>query len=88
MWGFKRRWAAGLRGEFVTGESGDFLSLQESDDMRLDRLRISPVITFYPSEFTKLRLQYNYDEIQDQDSEHSVFLQLEFSIGAHPAHKF
>ncbi|MGR3311243.1 MAG: hypothetical protein ACUZ77_10780 [Candidatus Brocadiales bacterium] len=88
MWGFKRRWTAGLRGEFVTSESGDFLSLPESDDMRPDRVRISPVVTFYPSEFTKLRLQYNYDEIQNQNSEHSVFLQLEFSIGAHTAHKF
>lgn len=88
IWGFKRRWTAGLRGEFVTSESGDFLSLTESVDMRPDRLRISPVLTFYPSEFTKLRLQYNYDEIQSANSEHSVFLQLEFSIGAHPAHKF
>lgn len=88
IWGFKRRWTAGLRGEFVTGESGDFLSLSDSDDVTPDRLRFSPTLTFYPSEFSKLRLQYNYDEIQGADSEHSVFLQLEFSIGAHPAHKF
>ena len=83
IWGFKRRWTSGLRGEFVTGETGDF-----GGNLRPDRTRLSPMLTFYPSEFTKLRLQYNYDEIQGLNSEHSVFLQLEFSIGAHPAHKF
>ncbi|MBI4007536.1 MAG: hypothetical protein HY354_03465 [Planctomycetes bacterium] len=83
IWGFKKRWTAGLRGEFVTGETGNF-----GDGLRPDRTRLSPVLTFYPSEFTKLRLQYNRDEIQSHGSEDSVFLQLEFSIGAHPAHKF
>jgi hypothetical protein len=53
------------------------------------RHRISPVVTFYPSEFSKVRLQYDYDKLADVDTaQHVAILQLEFMIGAHAAHKF
>ncbi len=42
-----------------------------------------------PTEYSKLRLQYNYDQLEGQDrDEHSLWLQLEFLMGAHAAHKF
>ena len=31
-------------------------------DLRNDRFRLSPNFTMYPSEFSKVRLQYNYDD--------------------------
>jgi hypothetical protein len=83
-YGFRRGWVASLRGDYVTGESGDFFA----DPVLNDRYRISPALTFYPSEFSKLRLQYNYDYIQDTGPENSVWLQIEFLLGAHAAHKF
>jgi len=83
LWGFTRGWVAGLRGEYVTGNNATFVS-----DGRLDRARISPNLTWYPTEFSKIRLQYNYDHIEQWGDEHSVWLQLEFLIGAHAAHKF
>ncbi|MCX7887443.1 MAG: hypothetical protein N3B01_09365 [Verrucomicrobiae bacterium] len=83
LWGFTRGWVAGLRGEYVTGNHTSFES-----DLRLDRWRLSPNLTFYPTEFSKVRLQYNYDQIQRFGDDHSVWLQLEFLIGAHAAHKF
>jgi len=83
LWGFHRGWVAGMRGEFVSGDDGKFES-----DLRVDRTRLSPNLTFYPSEFSKLRLQYNYDHLQQWGDEHSVWLQLEFLLGAHAAHKF
>jgi hypothetical protein len=46
------------------------------------------VLTFYPSEFSKIRLQYNYDRGEFFGTEHSIWLQLEFLLGAHGAHKF
>jgi len=83
LWGFTRGWVAGLRGEFVNG-----VETSPDDLLRADRTRISPNLTWYPTEFSKLRLQYNYDHLQRLGDEHSVWLQLEFLIGAHAAHKF
>jgi hypothetical protein len=76
LWGFTRGWVAGLRGEAVAGDAGN------------DRTRVSPNLTWYPTEYSKLRLQYNYDHHQIEGDDHSVWLQLEFALGAHPAHKF
>jgi len=85
LWGIKSRWVAGLRGEFVTGNDGAF---DASDVFRGERTRISPNMTWYPSEFSKIRLQYNYDHGQLFGDEHSVWMQVEFLLGSHAAHKF
>lgn len=83
-YGFRPRWVVSFRGDYVTGQPGDFWA----DPVLNNRYRFSPAITFYPSEFSKLRLQYNYDHIQNTGIENSVWLQLEFLLGAHSAHKF
>jgi hypothetical protein len=85
LWGFKPRWVAGLRGEWVDGNTGAF---DAEDVFRGQRTRVSPNITFYPSEFSKIRLQYNYDHGEHFGDEHSIWLQIEFLLGAHGAHKF
>lgn len=84
MWGFTPRWVAGLRGEYVAGEGGDL-----TDPLRERRNRFAPSLTFYPSEFSKWRVQYNRDDVDSrEDIVHSVFLQWEFLIGSHGAHTF
>jgi type II secretory pathway pseudopilin PulG len=85
LWGFKPRWVAGLRGEYVDGNSGAY---DPYDVFRGQRTRVSPDLTFYPSEFSKIRLQYNYDQGVLFGTGHSVWLQFEFLLGAHAAHKF
>jgi hypothetical protein len=85
LWGFKQRWVAGFRGEYANGDKG---AADNSDVFRGERTRFSPNLTFYPSEFSKLRLQYNFDHGQLFGTEHSVWLQMEFLLGAHGAHKF
>jgi len=85
LWGFKTRWVAGLRGEYANGSKGAF---DPFDVYRGERTRVSPDLTFYPSEFSKIRLQYNYDHGALFGTEHSVWLQVEFLLGAHGAHKF
>jgi hypothetical protein len=85
LWGFKPRWVAGLRGEYVDGNSGAY---DPYDVFRGQRVRVSPDLTFYPSEFSKIRLQYNYDQGVVFGTGHSVWLQFEFLLGAHVAHKF
>jgi hypothetical protein len=85
VWGFKPRWTAGLRGEYASGNS----AVNDANEVfRGERTRISPALTFYPSEFSKIRLQYNYDHGELFGDEHSIWLQVEFMLGAHAAHKF
>jgi hypothetical protein len=84
LYGFTRRWIVGLRGEYVTGDGGAF----DPDPDRADRFRLSPNLTFFPTEFSKFRLQWNYDHGQLLGDDNSVWLQTEFMLGAHAAHKF
>jgi outer membrane murein-binding lipoprotein Lpp len=86
VYGFRVAWTAALRGEFVSGDSSAFDSIDPEE--RADRTRVSPNLSWYPSEFSRLRLQYNYDYGQEFGSEHSVWLQTELLLGAHGAHKF
>jgi hypothetical protein len=83
LWGLRLGWVAALRGEYAAANDS---SLDEVT--RGDRARISPNLTWYPTEFSKLRLQYNYDHREVLGDEHSVWLQLEFTLGAHGAHRF
>ncbi len=85
LWGFKQRWVAGLRGEYATGNDAAY---DPNDRFRGERVRVSPDLTFYPSEFSKIRLQYNYDHGELFGTDHSIWMQVEFLLGSHGAHKF
>jgi hypothetical protein len=93
LYGFHPGWAAGLRYEYAggSGDGGLELESRDEDPFRCDRHRISPLLAWYPSEFSRFRLQYNYDHsdhLDGDDDAHSVWLGAEFLIGSHPAHKF
>ncbi len=96
LYGFRPGWVAGLRADFVTGERGAYertpLTLDGQtlgrDPQRDQRWRISPDLTWYPTEFSKIRLQYNYDDRRGSGVDHSIWLQFEFLLGAHAVHKF
>ena len=83
LWGIKPRVVAGLRGEFAGGDEAAF-----ETDLRADRVRLSPNLTWYPTEFSKVRVQYNYDDREGLGDDHSVWVQFEFLLGAHAAHTF
>ena len=83
LWGFKPRAVMGVRGEFANGSTGTFAS-----EIRAERTRVSPSFTWYPTEFSKLRFQYNYDDRKGIGRDHSVWIQFEFIMGAHAAHRF
>ena len=89
LWGFKKGWVAGVRGDYLHMTDSEF-----TDDLdRQSRSRISANLTWYPTEFSKIRLQYNHDFLEEsfflagRDVD-SVFLQFEFILGSHGAHKF
>lgn len=83
LWGIKPRRVVGLRADYVSGNSAEFDAA-----LRAERFRLSPNLTWYPTEFSKVRLQYNYDHRAGIGSDHSLWLQFEFILGAHAAHKF
>jgi hypothetical protein len=95
IWGFARPWNLGARYDFARGQHAAFSVAGDtydtaSDPLRDRRHRISAMLTYYPSEFSKLRLQYNFDHAQflPQRDAHSVYVQAEILFGAHGAHKF
>ncbi len=83
-WGYTAGHIVGFRVDRVSGDQGD-----PHDRALAPRLRFSPVLTWFPTEYSKLRLQYNIDRANAfAKTQHSVWLQLEFLLGAHAAHKF
>ncbi len=83
-YGYKAGHVLALRVDRVAGDTGD-----PRDAALTPRWRVSPTFTWFPTEFSKLRLQYNFDHRDAfARNDHSVWLQLEFLLGAHAAHKF
>ncbi len=96
LWGFRRGWSAGVRAEYASGQGSGFSAEEggfvdrDTDPFRSQRYRISPLLVFQPSEYSRLRLQYNYDRDEAFESSvaHSLWAGLEFSFGAHAAHAY
>jgi len=103
LWGFVRGWSAGLRAEYASGEdpnvecdadAGSCARVSRATDpFRSRRLRLSPLLSFRPTDFSSIRLQYNYDQLKQaafsgEGDAHSVWLGFEFSIGSHAAHAY
>ena len=83
------RWTAGLRLDFVSNKNPPVnVSNQFSDNDLQSRLRYSPVITYYPSDYSKLRFQFDYDSLSTLSNAQQVLtVQYAFSIGSHGARK-
>jgi hypothetical protein len=101
LYGFHRGWVAGLRFDYLWSDESRYeqagLLLADNagggefagpDLTRASRWRLSPNLTWYPTEYSKLRLQYNYDDRRHIGEDHSIWLQFEFILGAHASHRF
>ncbi|MGC4095027.1 MAG: hypothetical protein QM756_45335 [Polyangiaceae bacterium] len=87
---FARRWSAGARYEFGTPARGPngVLGLDPLDPEWLSlRRRETLALTFFPTEFSRLRLQGSHDAGIGEPVWAS-FLAIEFVTGAHGAHAF
>ena len=88
LYGFQTNWAAGLRYEYAGG-SGRSSGGRQNDPFRDDRHRVSPLLVWQPSEFSRIRLQYNYDTASHlKNDAHTIWLGFEWLYGAHAAHRF
>ncbi len=94
VYGFRWGWAVGLRAEYATGEGASIaeglLAPRGEDPLRADRLRISPLLLWHPTEFSRLRLQYNYDNTDTLvgGDAHTLWLGAEILYGEHGAHTY
>jgi hypothetical protein len=50
--------------------------------------RITTMVDFSPTEFSRLRLQYAWGDVGDSGTDQQLLLQYIMSMGAHGAHKF
>ena len=73
---FSRRWW--IQGRFDTF---DLMGEEEGP------WRVSGLLAFVPTEFSALRFQYNLIQ-EGEEMEHEGKVQLNFTIGSHPAHKY
>lgn len=89
LYGFTDGWAIGLRGEYGDGSGTSPLDKQEDWD-RAERYRLSPLLSWRLTEYSRLRLQYNYDQVKMETSQdfHSVWLGFDALLGTHPAHRY
>lgn len=82
-YGFKPGWIGGVRLESASSNEGAV----ELDTT--ERFRTALNLTWFPSEFSKIRLQYNYDDSKYFDEPvHLMWLQFEYNLGSHAAHTF
>jgi hypothetical protein len=88
LYGIAPRWNTGLRLDQVglTNKSGRGLG-EAWDDTR----RYSLVLSYMPTEYSRLRLQFSRGDVAVEDERETfnqVFLQYQMSLGVHGAHAF
>jgi hypothetical protein len=93
---FRPRWRAGLRYDYLdSGTPGIGLvesgALSAADFARLSAAtpsRTTLMLDFSPSEFSRMRAQYAWDDARNNGRDGQLFLQYLYSLGAHGAHKY
>jgi len=93
---FLPRWRAGVRYDALDSGSprngladdgvlqpGDFPALAPATPSRT-----SLMVDWSPSEFSRLRAQFTWDDARDAVTDEQFFLQYIYSLGAHGAHRF
>ena len=94
---FRPRWRAGLRYDALDSGNPQIAlvtsgALAAADFPALlpgDPTRTTLMLDWNPSEFSRLRLQYAWDDARDRgDTDRQLQLQYLYGIGAHGAHKY
>jgi hypothetical protein len=90
FWRFARRW--GVAGRWEAGGAPSVSGGLVSDTLDPEwiglRQRAAGSLTFWPTEFSRLRLQAWGDFAAWQDASYGAALSIEYVVGAHGAHKF
>ncbi len=86
-----KQWRTGLRYDHLSshasGSNGLVLNNAGLESHGYKPARYSAMLEWLPSEFSRIRLQYNNDQSY-KDSDNQLFLQYTFSMGTHGAHSY
>ncbi|MBP7012191.1 MAG: hypothetical protein KBB53_00025 [Steroidobacteraceae bacterium] len=93
---FNPRWRFGLRYDALDAGStriglvqgGELLASDFPLLLPASPNRITTMIDFSPSEFSRLRAQYAWDDSRAAETDRQLLLQYIYALGAHGAHKF
>lgn len=88
---FHPEWRVGLRYDQLdegAWNSGPIASANGVVKPDFTPRRYAAMIDWNPSEFSRIRLQFNQDKSQLGLTDNQIFLQYIFSLGTHGAHKF
>lgn len=88
VWQFMPRWRIGYRHDEVSTDNGGVELIGTAlEDPDHTPKRDSFIIDWSGSEFSRIRLQYTYDQVLG-DGENQLIFQYLMSLGAHGAHEF
>jgi hypothetical protein len=83
------RWRVGARYDRLDIFKDEVIRAGEKVNYSGQPYRATGSLEFNPTEFSRIRLQYNYDKSARAEKEnHEVFLQVILGVGAHGAHPF
>jgi hypothetical protein len=82
-------WRTGLRYDQLNSGSVEYgLNTANLANTGYDPQRISWMLDYNPSEFSRIRLQLSSDKSRQEVTDNQVFIQYQMSLGAHGAHKY
>jgi len=91
LYQFTAYWHSALRfDQLKSSNSADDLSVLNEANLNNNGVtpqRISAMLEWVPSQFSRVRLQYNIDESSDRKN-NQIIIQYTMSMGAHGAHEF
>jgi len=86
---FHPYWRAGLRyDQLQKGSFDGGVNAANITPADYTPQRYSAMLDWNPSEFSRIRVQYNEDKSQQNLTDHQIFFQYIYSLGTHGAHKF
>jgi hypothetical protein len=82
-------WRTGLRYDRLDSGTVDYgLNTSSLANVDYNPQRISWMVDYNPSEFSRIRLQLSQDKSRQEATDNQVFIQYQMSLGAHGAHKY
>jgi len=82
-------WRTGLRYDRLNSGNVDYgLNTANLANTDYDPKRISWMLDYSPSEFSRIRLQLSSDKSRQEATDNQVFIQYQMSLGAHGGHKY
>lgn len=83
------RWRVGARYDRLSIFRDDYRLSEADQDFGESPWKATGSVEFKPTEFSRIRAQYNYDRSgRDDRTNHEVLVQFTLGIGAHAAHAF